>query len=713
MKSDINKKGFTMIEILVVVAILSVLSVVVIGLITHYINKGKNEYDNSLENQFLLAGKDYYSNYPNELPKKTGESNFVSLAELKSLNIVKNDFVDSDNNKCSNADSLVMITNNGEKKYTYNACLVCPGSSRFSNNDMCTSFSYEEITTCKIIESDNDGYIVYDKDGKSKEYTSPLDAVEAYINAGCYHPGGTCTSGTIDGINFYYGENDGENYKVYENKEAAQNAGECQPDTTSCPESNYSITPSYYNLSSCTSSYKCAMNTNSFSNISSLITGLNAGVDENISTDKTYYSYYLNNSAFNTITTENKSVNSTPSYSSSGTNATVTEYFKDVRKKRSTLLNSSYSYVNKNKAIPAEYSFQLGSSGKKATITNPYKMSWADVKKWGSDYYTYATPGEVSLAKEAAKGKYKARYYNVGTYNGNNVDVVMTLVGFGGCKLSSGTSKCGIWFGNKILDIYSIGVEKITVKYNFYIAGTNTPIYVKGYTTYWDIDAHQGIHFVKNTTGLYVYSGNATYISSVNGAPYIYDYYDKKYSGYNGAGAVSETFAGTYMQKTFTFMSGRGTNYSKITSSKGHIYHSTIPAGISMSYYSGANTSSVLKNGSEVKYILRFSNPTSSSKSVKVTINTDKMVYVSGSAKFSDGTKKNPSVSGNTLTWTKTIGALKTDYVIFTLKVPDKSACGEVVAPSAKSVVGSTTYTASSLTNPVICPQLQTPTCIE
>ena len=68
-----DKKGFTMVEILVVVVILSVLSVVVIGIIIHYIDKGKYEYDNALENQFLLAGKEYYSNYSNKIPKKVFE----------------------------------------------------------------------------------------------------------------------------------------------------------------------------------------------------------------------------------------------------------------------------------------------------------------------------------------------------------------------------------------------------------------------------------------------------------------------------------------------------------------------------------------------------------------------------------------------------------------------------------------------------------------
>ena len=709
-----NKKGFTLVEVLAVVVVLAILSLTVVAAISSYIEKGKRDYDESLKEQFVLAGKDYYSSRTDKLPDKN-ESTFVSLAELRSLNIVNKDFVDSENNKCSNKDSVVMVTAKGNKNYEYTACLVCPNSSTFIYSDACTAKNDETIVSdddkkvCEI-EKNNNEYIFYDKTGEIQKISNSLDAVKAYKDSECDWIEQTCQPGNVSGIDFYYGEEG----SIYNNLTEANDAGECPPP---CVNNSYYINPSYSYLSPCTSSYKCILNkTSSYSNISNLISGFSSGqvvTNEQVSLSsgegsKAHYTHYIKNTAYDKLVAKKNAIDETPSYKSSGTNATVTEYFKDERKTKAKLLSSTYSYVHKNQAIPSEYSFQLGKSSKPATITNKTKMSWSDVKKWGSDMYNEATAGEVTLATEDAKGTYKAKYYSVGSYNGTKVDVVMTLVSYGGCKLRSGASKCGLWFGNQILEVYSLGVEKITVDYTFYKAGTSEKINVKGYTTYWDIDAHQGIHFVKNTTGLYVYNGNATYISNVNGAPYIYDYNDNNYSGYDDAGAVTETFAGTTMRKTFTFMSGNGTDYSKITSSLGQIFHSTVPIGITMSYYSGANSASVLKSGSEVKYLIRFSNPTASDKTIKITDTmSNGMSFVKGSAKFKNGSTTNPSVSENTITWTKTVKALQTDWVIFTLEASSTS-CGDLVTNTAKSKIDSTTYTSSVLSNPIICSKQQT-----
>ena len=716
-----NKKGFTLVEILGAVVILAILAVVVIGAISYFVNKGKEEYDNSLEKQFLLAGQEYYSNYPDKLPDTKG-SNFVTLAELRSLNIVKDDFVDAYGNVCSNEESAVMATSNGNKDYDYKACLVCPGSSKFIDSSTCIgnigdgSDDLNNPTECKIIKNNEGGYTVYNKTGEHSNYTSEqkLNAVTTYLNSGCGNFK-DCSTVTIAGIKFYYGGCDANGCKVYENERAAQNDKVCLLSDSNrdpnCIKWKYWLNRNYYylNTNSCPTNYTCAINNSSITNIDSLITGLNKGVvsDESINANNTYYSYYLTSSALKTIQDNKKTMDSTPSYSSSGTTSTVNYYFKTARQSRSKLINSSYSYVYKNKAIPAEYSFLIGKSSKTATITNPSRMSSSELKKWGSEYSTVDKKGIAANATSSVKGKYKARYYSVGSYKGKKVDIVMTLVNYSGCKPNEGASKCGFWFDSGKLGINSLGVGTLTVKYNFYEAGTNTPIYVKGYTTYWDIDAHQGIHFTKNTTGLYVYSGNAIYISKVNGAPYIYEYNDTKYYGSDDAAAVTETFAGTYMQKTFTFMSGPG-NYSKISSSWGTISHSTTPIATSLSYYSGANATSVLNKDSTVKYIFRFSNTTSSSKSIKLTVNIGNMTYVSGSAKFKDGTVKNPSKSGNTLTWTKTVAGKGTDYLIFSLKASGNTACGQVASVSAKSLVGSTTYSTATLKNPVVCKEKQT-----
>lgn len=690
-----DNKGFTLVEVLAVVAIIAILAVAVTPLVSNYMQKGKDKYDDSLSDQFILAGKDFFSTFTNKLPKKKGESALVSLAELKALNIVKGDFIDSNNTKCSDEDSLVMVTNLGNNKYEYNACLICKGNDKFSNNGNCT------IPRKCTIELKDDKYSVYSVDdgGLVGGYTDKYEAIKSFIKEPCVKPA-SCriNSVTINGIpeGYVYGDKGG----VYKNIASAKAAGECTGSgSAECVYNNTKICD--------TNKYICAVSeeNNYYSDSSTLIVALKEGITY-LDNTKTYYIYKLEKDAFNTIAEEQNADVDPPSNITNATETTVDNYFRSVRSENSTLLSSSNPYVNKNKAIPAKYSFQIGTSSKKAEITNNTKMAWSDVEGWGTGYSDYATDGVVSLATSAAKGTYKARYFDVGSYNGKEVDLVLTLMDYDGCTLRSGAKKCGFWFDDKLIQIYSLGVHKLTVKYDFYEAGKNNSIKVKGYTTYWDIDSQQGIHFLTNTTGLYVYNGNLTRISNVNGAPYIYEYYDSLYSGYHNEAAVTETFEGSTMKKTFTFMSGKGTNYNAITSSNGMIYHSTIPIGVSMSYYNDNsnefNSNSVLNKDSEVKYIVRFSNPTDTSQKVTVNIDLKNMEYVSGSAKFKDGTITNPEINSNTLTWSKTVDKLQTDYVIFTLK-PKTNSCGKVASASATNTVNGIKYETSDLTNPVVC----------
>lgn len=69
-----NKKGFTLLEILAVVAILAILAIVIIPSISSVMKDGKDEYNSKLKNQLLIAGKLYFSENKQLLPKITYEN---------------------------------------------------------------------------------------------------------------------------------------------------------------------------------------------------------------------------------------------------------------------------------------------------------------------------------------------------------------------------------------------------------------------------------------------------------------------------------------------------------------------------------------------------------------------------------------------------------------------------------------------------------------
>ena len=127
-----NKKGFTMVEVLIVVAIIAVLAVTIIPMISKYMQQGKDDYNQKLKNQLLVSGKEYYTNNKDKLPVKNylgvykdgKDYSYISLPEMQSENYISKDFVDSDGRECSK--SYVYVRQNTyNNEYDWHACLKC------------------------------------------------------------------------------------------------------------------------------------------------------------------------------------------------------------------------------------------------------------------------------------------------------------------------------------------------------------------------------------------------------------------------------------------------------------------------------------------------------------------------------------------------------------------------------------------------------------
>lgn len=77
-----NKKAFTLIELLGVIVILTILALITIPIIDSSLNKGKENLDAAQKQQLIKALKDYYSENVKELSNVSGEA-CKTINELK------------------------------------------------------------------------------------------------------------------------------------------------------------------------------------------------------------------------------------------------------------------------------------------------------------------------------------------------------------------------------------------------------------------------------------------------------------------------------------------------------------------------------------------------------------------------------------------------------------------------------------------------------
>ncbi len=119
-----NKKGFTLVELLAVVVILGILMTISIPAVSKWIDKGKATNLDSQKETLIMATKSYAQANRNNLPKAIGDHKTVTASELKQNNYLEKDIINGNKESCM-AESKVEIYKISSNSYSYIGYVYC------------------------------------------------------------------------------------------------------------------------------------------------------------------------------------------------------------------------------------------------------------------------------------------------------------------------------------------------------------------------------------------------------------------------------------------------------------------------------------------------------------------------------------------------------------------------------------------------------------
>lgn len=124
-----NKKGFTLIETIMVIAILALLMLILVPNVISLINKNNIKSCQNLEASIKNAAKVYVTNNKYQLGFSCDESKTITiktLVDLGTLKLTDNKLVNPKDNSTISQDREIIITYDCDKKdFTYTFTLNC------------------------------------------------------------------------------------------------------------------------------------------------------------------------------------------------------------------------------------------------------------------------------------------------------------------------------------------------------------------------------------------------------------------------------------------------------------------------------------------------------------------------------------------------------------------------------------------------------------
>ena len=112
-----NNKGFTLIELILVITLLGIIALIAVPAITGILNDSKKEASKDQEKIIINAAKTYMVNNSTKLPT---DKCYVSVAMLKNEGLLSSEEITDPGNKNNKFDGYIVITfENNKYKYNY------------------------------------------------------------------------------------------------------------------------------------------------------------------------------------------------------------------------------------------------------------------------------------------------------------------------------------------------------------------------------------------------------------------------------------------------------------------------------------------------------------------------------------------------------------------------------------------------------------------
>ncbi len=123
-KTKLNKRGFSLVELLAVIVIVGALSVLAIAGVTRYIDGAKKEKVSQNKKSVSMAAQLYLQANRELFPKLIGDDTRVGIADLKNKNYLKENITNEDGESCME-NSFVRVYKLNEGEYSYTTYLYC------------------------------------------------------------------------------------------------------------------------------------------------------------------------------------------------------------------------------------------------------------------------------------------------------------------------------------------------------------------------------------------------------------------------------------------------------------------------------------------------------------------------------------------------------------------------------------------------------------